>query len=97
MSVVNSATHVYDFSLEANKLINKLFTVYDNIIVVGGSYMFLKSIIYGIDEIPKIPDEIRDNLNNNLKINGIKYLQSILSIKDPEYYKKVDLNKPFDV
>ena len=85
---------VYDFSLEANKLINKLFTVYDNIILVGGSYMFLKSIIYGIDEIPKIPDEIRDNLNNNLKINGIKYLQSILSIKDPEYYKKVDLNNP---
>ena len=56
--------------------------------------MFLKSIIYGIDEIPKIPNEIRDNLNNNFKINGIKYLQSILSIKDPEYYEKVDLNNP---
>ena len=85
---------VYDFSIEATKLINKLFKVYDNIILVGGSYMFLKSIIYGIDEIPKIPNEIRDNLNNNFEINGIKYLQSILSIKDPEYYEKVDLNNP---
>ena len=85
---------VYEFSLETRKLINKLFKVYDNIILVGGSYMFLKSIIYGIDEIPKIPNEIRNNLDNNFKINGIKYLQSILSIKDPEYYKKVDLNNP---
>ena len=34
---------VYDFSIEATKLINKLFKVYDNIILVGGSYMFLKS------------------------------------------------------
>jgi len=85
---------VYDFSVEANKLIKKLFKVYDNIVLVGGSYMFLKSIIYGIDEIPKIPDEFRNNLNKNLKINGIKYLQSILSKKDPEYYEKVDINNP---
>ena len=46
---------VYDFSVEANKLIKKLFKVYDNIILVGGSYMFLKSIIYGIDKIESLP------------------------------------------
>jgi len=85
---------VYDFSVEANKLINKLFKGYDNIILVGGSYMFLKSIIYGIDEIPKIPNEFRNNLNEKFKINGIEYLQSILSTKDPEYYEKVDINNP---
>ena len=85
---------VYDFSLEASKLIKKLFKVYDNIILVGGSYMFLKSIIYGIDEIPKIPNEIRNKFNKKLKINGIEYLQSILSKKDPEYYEKVDVNNP---
>ena len=85
---------VYDFSLEASKLIKKLFKVYDNIILVGGSYMFLKSIIYGIDKIPKIPNEIRNKFNKKLKINGIEYLQSILSKKDPEYYEKVDVNNP---
>lgn len=85
---------VYDFSVEANKLIKKLFKVYDNIILVGGSYMFLKSIIYGIDEIPKIPNEFRNKLNEKFKINGIEYLQSILRTKDSEYYKKVDINNP---
>ena len=64
---IQEAFTVYDFSIEATKLINKLFKVYDNIVLVGGSYMFLKSIIYGIDEIPKIPNEIRDNLNNNFE------------------------------
>ena len=85
---------VYDFSLEANKLIKKLFKLFDNIILVGGSYMFLKSIIYGIDEIPKIPNEIRFKLNEIFKTNGIEYLQSLLNSKDPEYYRRVDLKNP---
>ena len=85
---------VYDFSLEANKLIKKLFKLFDNIILVGGSYMFLKSIIYGIDEIPKIPNEIRFKLNEIFKTNGVEYLQSLLNSKDPEYYRRVDLKNP---
>ena len=92
-SILDTYT-VYDFSVEANMLIKKLFKVYDNIILVGGSYMFLKSIIYGLDEIPKIPNEFRNKLNEKFKINGIEYLQSILSTKDPEYYEKVDINNP---
>tara|TARA_B100001063_G_scaffold191708_1_gene182754 strand:- start:87 stop:995 length:909 start_codon:yes stop_codon:yes gene_type:complete len=85
---------IYDFSIDANKLIKELFKSFDNIILVGGSYMFLKSIIYGIDNIPKIPNEIRDNLNNILNNKGVSYLQSTLKYKDPEYYKKVDINNP---
>lgn len=92
-SIIHPYT-VYDFSLDANKLIKKLFKLFDNIILVGGSYMFLKSIIYGIDEMPKIPIEIRNKLNENLKINGIEFLQSALHTKDPEYYEIVDLNNP---
>jgi tRNA dimethylallyltransferase len=92
-SIIHPYT-VYDFSLDANKLIKKLFKLFDNIILVGGSYMFLKSIIYGIDEMPKIPIEIRNKLNENLKINGIEFLQSALHTKDPEYYEIVDFNNP---
>ena len=92
-SIIHPYT-VYDFSLDANKLIKKLFKLFDNIILVGGSYMFLKSIIYGIDEMPKIPIEIRNKLNENLKINGIEFLQSALHTNDPEYYEIVDLNNP---
>ena len=92
-SIIHPYT-VYDFSLDAKKLIKRLFKLYDNIILVGGSYMFLKSIIYGIDEMPKTPIEIRNKLNENFKINGIEFLQSTLLTKDPEYYEIVDLNNP---
>ena len=43
--------------------------------------MFLKSIIYGIDEIPKIPNEIRFKLNENFKINGIGFYNQLYSQK----------------
>ena len=97
----NKSIHdVYNVGLyekEATKVLTELFHKKDNIILVGGSGLYADSIIYGIDEIPKIPNEIRDNLNNNFEINGIKYLQSILSIKDPESVSYTHLTLPTTV
>ena len=41
--------------------------------------MYLKSIIYGIDDIPKAPNQIRDELNTNYNVSGIEYLQNQLN------------------
>ena len=84
--------NISTFSSDAKKKIKELFIKNKNIILVGGSYMYLKSIIYGIDDIPKAPAEIRDELNTNYNIFGIEHLQNQLKLLDPEYYQKVDLS-----
>ena len=58
---------VYDYSKDAKNLIDILFEKYDNIILVGGSFLFLNSIFKELDEMPKISKDLRDRLNQDFE------------------------------
>ncbi len=47
-------------------------------ILVGGTGMYLKSLIEGISEIPSIPDSIKLETEETLEINGLEYLYKTL-------------------
>ena len=81
---------VSDYIYDVDELIKTISLKKKHIVLVGGSNLYLKSIIYGLDDIPEVPLEIRNKLNNEFQINGIKHIQNLLKKLDPEYYKKVD-------
>ena len=83
---------VGDFENEAIDKINSLFKKNNTLILVGGSNFFTHSVINGLDEFPKISDEITNFWKNSFKKYGIEQLQKELKKYDFEYYKKVDLN-----
>jgi len=83
---------VGDFENEAIDKINSLFKKNNTLILVGGSNFFTYSVINGLDEFPKIADEITNFWKNSFKKYGISQLQKELKKYDFEYYKKVDLN-----
>tara|TARA_Y100001970_G_C14233791_1_gene860490 strand:+ start:93 stop:971 length:879 start_codon:yes stop_codon:yes gene_type:complete len=47
-------------------------------ILVGGTGMYLKSLMEGISEIPSIPDSIKLETEEILRTNGLEYLYKIL-------------------
>ena len=81
---------VSDYIYEVDELIKTFLSKKKHIILVGGSNLYLKSIIYGLDDIPEVPLEIRNKLNFEFQTHGIKYIQNLLKKLDPEYYNKVD-------
>ena len=81
---------VSDYKHDVDELIKTLSSNKKHIILVGGSNLYLKSIIYGLDDIPEVPLEIRNKLNYEFQIHGIKHIQNLLKKLDPEYYNKVD-------
>ena len=81
---------VSDYKYNVDELIKTLSSKKKHIVLVGGSNLYLKSIIYGLDDIPEVPMEIRNKLNYEFKIHGIKHIQKLLKKHDPEYYNKVD-------
>ncbi len=81
---------VIDYKYNVDELIKTLSSKKKHIVLVGGSNLYLKSIIYGLDDIPEVPMEIRNKLNYEFKIHGIKHIQKLLKKHDPEYYNKVD-------
>jgi len=83
---------VYDFSIDAKSCIEELFKKYENIILVGGSFLFLNSIIKEFDEMPNIPNELRHKLNHDYQKKGKEYILNLLKKIDPIYLEMVDKN-----
>ena len=70
--------------------IDTLFETYDTLVLTGGSGMYVDVVCNGIDNLPDVRKEIREELNDIFTTKGIIPLQEELREKDPEYYAKVD-------
>ncbi len=70
--------------------IDTLFETYDTLVLTGGSGMYVDVVCNGIDNLPYVRKEIREELNDIFTTKGIIPLQEELREKDPEYYAKVD-------
>ena len=79
---------VGDFEREAKTLLQKLFKKHYVVILVGGSGLGEKALLEGLDEFPDIETSIRQNLNQELKENGLHALQEKLKELDPVSFQK---------
>ncbi|MBO0324207.1 tRNA (adenosine(37)-N6)-dimethylallyltransferase MiaA [Muricauda sp. CAU 1633] len=85
---------VGDFEKEALALLDSLFQEKDIVVMVGGSGLYVDAVIHGLDEFPEVDPKLRESLNQELQEKGLEHLQKELKSRDPEYYKRVDLDNP---
>lgn len=71
-----------------------LFQKHDYVIAVGGSGLYLKALIEGVDTFPPVPNTIKKEVQRDFDEIGIEPLQKELKEKDPAYYGQVDINNP---
>jgi tRNA dimethylallyltransferase len=91
---VNDNYNIYDYEKDALKSIESIFNKNDIAILVGGSGLYINTVLYGLDEIPGISAEVRNSLYLDLELKGIKTLQEKLKLLDPSSYRSIDLNNP---
>lgn len=82
------------FATDALLLLEKLFQKYDQVILVGGSGLYIKALVDGFDDIPQVPEEIREMLIREFEENGIEWLRKKMEEVDPEYLEKIDRQNP---
>jgi tRNA dimethylallyltransferase len=82
------------FEAEALSRISKLFTRFNNVLMVGGSGMYINAVCSGIDDIPTVDPEIRLKLRKQYEKEGIESLRIQLKMVDSVYYNSVDLRNP---
>lgn len=96
--IQNKSIHHYynvsEYETEALQLIQELHKKINPIILTGGSMLYLDTICNGIDDIPTVDPEIRDEVIRWYEENGIEALRQRLQEVDPEYYEEVDRNNP---
>lgn len=86
--------NVGQYERDAITRIEELFQIHNELILVGGSGLYINAILNGVDEFEEIPAEIREQLQADYTEKGIAYLQDLLKERDPAYYAQVDLNNP---
>ena len=89
---VNDKYDISQFESDARKIIDKLFKTKDYVILVGGSGLYIDTVLYGIDKIPNVKESLRKELNMEFQNNGLKNLLAQLKKIDPNSYKNIDLN-----
>ncbi|NDP22514.1 MAG: tRNA (adenosine(37)-N6)-dimethylallyltransferase MiaA [Paludibacter sp.] len=75
-------------------LLNELFKKHNQVMLVGGSMMYIDAVCNGMDDIPTIDPEIRNFWINEFTEKGLEFIQGELMRLDSIHYEQVDLQNP---
>lgn len=82
------------FAKEARMIINQLFENHDNLVVCGGTGLYIKALINGFDPLPPSNEILRQELEENYASLGIEFLQEKLKSLSVDLYNKTEILNP---
>ena len=83
-----------DYNRDALAILDRLFHEHDIVFMTGGTGLYIKAIMEGLDEIPDVPEEINDHWTTIWKEQGTDALVEALKKTDPDYLNTVDAANP---
>ena len=78
------------FESDVMQLLPQLFERSPYAVMCGGSMLYIDAVCKGIDDIPTISDEIRQQVYAEYEQYGLDYMLNRLQTLDPEHYAVVD-------
>jgi tRNA dimethylallyltransferase len=78
------------FENEAISLLDDLFKKHQFVFVTGGTGLYIRALLEGLDQFPLVPDHIRQKWEDSYALKGNGFLQESLKILDPTYFNTVD-------
>ncbi|MGZ8557411.1 MAG: tRNA (adenosine(37)-N6)-dimethylallyltransferase MiaA [Chitinophagaceae bacterium] len=73
---------------------DKLFQLYDTLVMTGGTGLYIKAFCEGLDTIPEVPPEVRTKISRKYELEGLRWLQKEIQIKDPFFYQSGEIKNP---
>lgn len=73
---------------------NELFRDHDTIVMTGGTGLYIKAFCEGMDSIPAVPKEVREQIIRDYEKQGLQWLQGQVQQKDPGFYKAGEIQNP---
>lgn len=91
---LNETYNAGQFARDAEAILQDLFQQHDRVVLVGGSMMYVDALCKGLDDMPDVPNEVREAVREEYKGKGISWLQSEVQQLDPTYWQEVDQQNP---
>lgn len=92
--------HIHDYysasmyEEDVMNLLTELFPEHDQVLLSGGSMMYIDAVCKGIDDIPTVDATTRMTLTDKYSKEGLPALAEELHKLDPEHWAIVDKNNP---
>ncbi len=75
-------------------LVNQLFKIHDNLLLTGGSMLYIDAVCNGIDDLPTVDAGTRQLFKERLEHEGLASLSQELAEIDPVWAQHVDMKNP---
>ena len=82
------------YGRDAIALIHQLFEKRNQLVMVGGSGLYIKAALEGFDEMPEVSEGLRKKITEEYQTNGLAWLQQEVEQVDPDYFSSVDQQNP---
>ena len=83
-----------EYEREALAALDELFRTRDHVLMVGGAMLYIDAVCNGLDDIPAVPKDLREQLQQQLETNGLEWLQEQVRQADPKYFAEADTQNP---
>ena len=68
----------------------ELLAQFGSVVMVGGTGLYIKAFVEGMDQIPAINPALRNQIQQDLTSKGMDWLQAQVLAKDPAYWAQTD-------
>ncbi|HEX5653743.1 MAG TPA: tRNA (adenosine(37)-N6)-dimethylallyltransferase MiaA [Chitinophagaceae bacterium] len=82
------------FEQYALRQVQTLFQHHDQLVMTGGTGLYIKAFCEGLDQIPPIDPLIRNEIIKGYEENGLSWLQEQVQQKDPAFYSVGEIQNP---
>ena len=82
------------YERDAVALLEDLFKTHPVVVMVGGSMLYADAVCNGLDDLPSVPTQIRQEVKKNYETYGLEWLQAEVQCLDPDYWLEVDQQNP---
>jgi tRNA dimethylallyltransferase len=83
-----------DFERDALVLLNNMFEKHSCVILTGGSGLYIRAILEGLDDLPQPLPALREKLAKRLELEGLASLQKEIAIIDPDFAATSEIQNP---
>lgn len=83
-----------EYEREALAALEELFQTRDKVLMVGGAMLYIDAVCNGLDDIPAVSKDLREQLQRQLETNGLVWLQEQVRQADPKYFAEADTQNP---
>ena len=91
---VNDYYSIGLFEEQALQKLDEIFARKNVAIMVGGSGMYEKAVVEGMNDLPVADEENQQKLISIFENEGVEVLQNMLEELDPDYFSVVDKDNP---